>query len=83
MKLWVVIGTGEKVSEDTMVQLLAATGATLDEDIIEHAAYDRLVDSLVSGAFARDHLSSYSSRSFVVSFILRKLSCVSREQSKH
>ena len=34
-----------------MVQLLAATGATLDEDIIEHAAYDRLVDSLVSGAF--------------------------------
>lgn len=44
-----VIGTGEKVSEDTMLQLLVATGAVLDEEIIEHAAYDRLVDTFVSG----------------------------------
>lgn len=42
-------GAGEKVSEDTMLQLLVATGAILDEEVIEHAAYDRLVDALVSG----------------------------------
>jgi hypothetical protein len=48
-----------------MVQLLAATGATLDEDVIEHAAYDRLVDSLVSGTFS-------PSRSLVESIVLRK-----------